>query len=86
MSVSSSADVSAEAPFEEILLRLQEVVSRLEQGDLPLEESLKMFEEGIRLSRLGSRRLDEAERRVEVLLTSGESVHTRPMDEKDAAL
>ncbi|MDB4984879.1 MAG: Exodeoxyribonuclease small subunit protein [Myxococcaceae bacterium] len=62
-------DASSPA-FEDILLRLSTVVERLESGDLPLEESLTLFEEGVRLSRSGSARLDEAERRVERLLHS----------------
>lgn len=60
-------DVTSPA-FEEILARLGAVVERLESGEMPLEESLMLFEEGVRLSRLGSARLDEAERRVERLL------------------
>lgn len=60
-------DASSPA-FEEILSRLSTVVERLESGELPLEESLTLFEEGVRLSRFGSARLDEAERRVERLL------------------
>lgn len=54
--------------FEEILERLQMVVDKLEGGELSLEESLQHFEEGVRLSKLGAAQLDEAERRVEVLL------------------
>jgi len=55
--------------FEEILNRLSTVVERLESGDMTLEDSLALFEEGVRLSRLGTVRLDEAERRVERLLS-----------------
>lgn len=73
-----------EPAFEEILTRLQGVVERLERGDLPLEDSLAMFEEGVRLSRLGSKRLDEAERRVEVLLRDEDGVRTRPLDEEES--
>ena len=58
----------AEKKFEEALARLEEIVRELESGDLPLEQSLKMFEEGIKLSRICNKRLEEAERRVEVLL------------------
>lgn len=54
--------------FEEALGRLEKVVSKLEQGDISLEESLKLFEEGIRLSRYCNQKLDEAEKRVEILL------------------
>jgi exodeoxyribonuclease VII small subunit len=64
----------AETRFEDILSRLGSVVDKLETGDLPLEDSLLLFEEGVRLSRLGTARLDEAERRVERLLR-GEALH-----------
>jgi exodeoxyribonuclease VII small subunit len=70
---------SAEPSFEQILDRLQHVVERLESGELPLEESLAVFEEGVRLSRLGARRLDDAERRVEELLVEGDTPRTRPL-------
>lgn len=54
--------------FENALKRLEEVVCRLEGGELPLEESLKAFEEGMKLAAFCSARLDEAEKRVELLL------------------
>jgi exodeoxyribonuclease VII small subunit len=72
-----------DASFEQILERLRGVVKELEDGDLPLEKSLAVFEEGVRLSRLGQRRLDAAETRVEELLADGDEVSTRPMDEKE---
>jgi len=43
-------------------------VRRLEEGDLALEDSLKLFEDGVKLSRECQARLDQAERRIEVLL------------------
>lgn len=74
-----------EPRFEQVLERLTELVAQLEQGDLPLEQSLTLFEEGIRLSRLGARRLDEAERRVEMLLADDEGgVDTRPMEDEES--
>ncbi|NWF92041.1 MAG: exodeoxyribonuclease VII small subunit [Syntrophaceae bacterium] len=54
--------------FEDALNKLERIVSQLEQGDTSLEESLKLFEEGVRLSRLCNEKLDEAEKRVEILL------------------
>ena len=54
--------------FEDALNKLEKIVSKLEEGDIPLEESLKLFEEGIRLSRFCNQRLDEAEKKVEILL------------------
>lgn len=67
-SLQAKRNEKAPPAFEEILTRLNAVVERLESGDMPLEESLALFEEGVRLSRIGSARLDEAERRVERLL------------------
>jgi exodeoxyribonuclease VII small subunit len=58
----------AEKKFEAALTRLEEIVQELEKGELPLEQSLKLFEEGIKLSRVCNKRLEEAERRVEILL------------------
>ena len=53
--------------FEQALKRLEEIVGLLEEGDKPLEESLKLFEEGINLAKLCSKRLKEAEKKVEIL-------------------
>lgn len=57
-----------EKTFEEALRELEEIVIRLEGGDLPLEEALQLFEEGVRLSRACHTKLDEAQRRVEIVL------------------
>ena len=57
-----------EMKFEEALAKLENIVENLEQGDLALEEALKRFEEGIKLSRFCAERLDEAEKKVEILL------------------
>jgi len=54
--------------FEDALNKLEKIVSKLEEGDIPLEESLKLFEEGIQLSRFCNQKLDEAEKKVEILL------------------
>jgi exodeoxyribonuclease VII small subunit len=58
----------AEKKFEAAMARLEDIVKELETGDLPLEQSLKLFEEGIKLSRICNKRLEEADRRVEILL------------------
>lgn len=60
--------VVQEERYEEIVQRLARVVEKLEGGGLSLEESIAAFEEGIRLARAGAARLEEAERKVEVLL------------------
>ena len=62
--------------FEASLEALEEIVHELEGGDLPLEKSLELFEDGIRLSRQCQERLNQAERRIEVLLRDNQG---RPM-------
>jgi len=54
--------------FETSLKELEKIVRRLEEGDLQLEDSLKLFEDGVKLSRECQERLNQAERRIEVLL------------------
>ena len=54
--------------FEASLEALEQIVRQLEDGDLSLEKSLELFEQGIRLSRECQQRLDQAERRIEILL------------------
>ncbi len=66
--------------FEEILARLEGVVQRLESEELPLEESLAAFEEGVKLSRLGAKRLDDAERKVEQLLSADGEPRVQPFE------
>jgi exodeoxyribonuclease VII small subunit len=67
--------------FENTLKRLEEIVQRLESGDLSLDESLKLFEEGIELSRLCTKKLSEAEAKVEKLIKLGEKeFKTKPLE------
>ena len=66
----------SEAPdFESALKRLEEIVKKLENGELSLDSALELFEEGIKLSRFCHTKLEQAERRVEILLknTSGQT-------------
>lgn len=62
---------SKKAPkFEKALAELEQVVNRLEKGNLPLEESLRLFEQGIKAARECRAYLEEAEKRVELLMGS----------------
>jgi exodeoxyribonuclease VII small subunit len=54
--------------FETSLEELERIVRELEQGELPLEKSLELFEQGVKLSRECQDRLNQAERRIEVLM------------------
>jgi exodeoxyribonuclease VII small subunit len=73
----------AELPFEAALEKLEQVVDRLEQGDLELEESLAAFEEGVGLSRRCATQLEDAEQRVEVLMREGGKWLARPFADAD---
>lgn len=62
----------SDAPdFENALKSLEDIVKKLENGELSLDSALELFEEGIKLSRLCHAKLEEAEHRVEILLKNG---------------
>ena len=66
------SEVKKEIEFETALKKLETIVDALEGGDLTLEAALKQYEEGVRLADICSKRLSEAEKKVEVLMkTSG---------------
>jgi exodeoxyribonuclease VII small subunit len=65
------SDTTPVDTYEQLYTQLQEVVARLEQGELPLEETLSLYEQGVRLAASCQRLLDGAELRVQALM-SGE--------------
>ncbi|MEA3486838.1 MAG: exodeoxyribonuclease VII small subunit [Thermodesulfobacteriota bacterium] len=73
----------AEKKFEKALEELEGIVKKMEEGNMPLEESLKAFEEGIKLSRFCADKLDEAERKVNILLKEEDALNIRPFEGKD---
>jgi exodeoxyribonuclease VII small subunit len=58
--------------FEAAIAELESVVKKLEEGDLALEQSLALYERGVQLSRFCHARLEEAERRIEILSERGD--------------
>jgi exodeoxyribonuclease VII small subunit len=60
----------ADETYDGLVSRLERVVGELEGGQLTLEQSIERFAEGVRLSREAARKLDEAERKVELLVRS----------------
>jgi len=74
--------VQEEIPFDKGMDKLEKIVQRLEQGDIPLEKSLALFEEGMGLAAMLDARLGHAEMRVEQLLAGTEGkLETMPFDE-----
>jgi exodeoxyribonuclease VII small subunit len=58
----------AKKTFEQAMKQLEQIVQDLESGDLPLEKGIKKFEEGIQLSKFCSKKLDETEKRITILM------------------
>jgi len=54
--------------FEKSFQQLEKIVQRLESEELPIDESLELFEEGIRLSRFCNQKLEEVEKKIELIL------------------
>ena len=79
---SPTAVTQEETRYEEIVQRLAKVVERLEGGGLSLEESIAAFEEGIKLARAGAAKLEEAERKVEVLLEGDRTAPFAPEEKR----
>jgi len=70
--------------FETALQRLEEIVKKLDSGDLPLASLLEVYEEGVTLSRFCQTKLEEAERKIEILNKKADGTMERsPFNEPD---
>lgn len=65
----SDQQTTTELPtgFEQALAALEQIVARMESGELPLEESLQAYEQGVKLAQVCQQRLDQVEQQVQVL-------------------
>lgn len=70
--MSNNIDVREEKSFEEAICQLEQIVARLEKGDISLEDSITNFQRGIELSRYCAAKLDEAEKKISILLQDEE--------------
>ena len=71
--------------FEKSFQQLESIVKRLEGEELPLDESLQLFEEGIRLSRFCHQRLEEVEKKIELILADAKGQpRTEPFEADEA--
>ena len=71
------------ATFESALEELEQLVERLESGDLPLDEALTDFERGVKLTRECQQKLASAEQKVKVLMEENGKVQELPFDTED---
>lgn len=63
--------------FEDIMKQLEIIANELEKGNLNLDESVKKFEEGIKLSKKCNEILEKAEKKISILINSGEDVEEK---------
>lgn len=73
-----------EAKFEDNLRRLEEVVGKLEQGELPLDEAIKLYQEGMRLSKLCAERLAAVETEIKKLVVENNNLKLESLGSLDA--
>ena len=74
--------VKKSVPFEESLTELEQLVERMEQGNLALEESLKLFERGVQLTRTCQKALKEAGQKVSILLEENGEPTLKPFNDE----
>ena len=61
-----------ELNFEELMVKLEEITNKLEKENLNLDKSVELFEEGMKLSKLANEKLENAEKRITILLDTDE--------------
>jgi exodeoxyribonuclease VII small subunit len=84
----SAKESSKEPEFEQALAELEQLVERLERGDLPLDEALRSFERGVALTRHCQTSLKAAQQKVEILMKKSGQAELQPfagVDEGSAA-
>jgi exodeoxyribonuclease VII small subunit len=69
--------------FEDALAKLEDITNELEKGELPLEDSLKYFDEGVQLAEYCNSKLNDAQRKVEILLKKDDSLEPVAFDGLD---
>jgi exodeoxyribonuclease VII small subunit len=72
-----------EPAFEQALEKLEKIVNEMESGELSLEQMTGHFEEGMALVKLCSGKLNEVEKKIEVLVRQGDELKTQPLDEAE---
>jgi exodeoxyribonuclease VII small subunit len=81
----AAAGAEAGTSFEKAMERLEAIVHEMEGGSLGIEDMIARFEEGQRLIGFCARKLDEVERKVEMLVKKGDEVVAEPFEETEAA-
>ncbi|WP_408006709.1 exodeoxyribonuclease VII small subunit [Pseudalkalibacillus sp. A8] len=72
-----------EQSFEEAMMELEDIVGKLEEGDVPLEESIRLFQEGMKLSKLCHDKLQDVEKQMDELLKENGETEPFAIQEED---
>jgi len=72
--------------FESAMKRLEEIVSELEKDNIPLEESLKIFEEGVELTKFCASKLNEAEKKLKILVKERDEFDLKSINDEGAKM
>ncbi|MED4604545.1 exodeoxyribonuclease VII small subunit [Paenibacillus validus] len=70
--------------FEQAMEQLERIVAKLESGDVPLEQAIELFQEGMKLSQLCGQKLEQVERKIEVLLEQEGGLTRKPFNPGEA--
>jgi exodeoxyribonuclease VII small subunit len=79
-STSEASFDPASITFEQGMASLEEIVAKLESGDVPLEEAIELFQEGMALSKLCGQKLEQVERRIEILVEGDAGLQRKPFN------
>lgn len=72
----------AKKNFETALTRLEQITNELENGDISLDNSLKKFDEGMKLIQFCNQKLDDSQKKIDILLNKNGSISTVPFEAK----
>nr|WP_309270756.1 exodeoxyribonuclease VII small subunit [Paenibacillus sp.] len=71
-------DKNNELKFEDAMIQLEDIVGELEHGDVPLEKAIELFQEGMKLSQLCSQKLEQVERKIEMIVEENGELRKKP--------
>ncbi|MCP3772569.1 exodeoxyribonuclease VII small subunit [Paenibacillus sp. MZ04-78.2] len=69
--------------FEQAMDQLERIVAQLESGDIPLEKAIELFQEGMKLSQLCGQKLEQVERKIEILLEEEGGLTKKPFQPQE---
>jgi len=80
----AKAAAEQELSFEQALARLETIVKAMESGDLALEQAISEFQEGMQLARICREKLDQAEQKIEMLVSEAGALTKKPFQAEES--